>query len=1071
MYIIILYRRERETKTSKTKQHNCKQKRFYIYRYNIDTFTHEKTRNMSGDLKITNRGLSKTWTVDKKHVCAYTGGKVELTKNEEFIVALNSGDVSFLNVSSGQIFTSVQDHIDGSLKERFTCFSVHPNGSEVVTASANMLLRHWVIKKNIINNHDNNNNNNNMDSTSDAESATSGSSSTSITWECKRTWRSTHSLPIMSMAYDSSGTLVATGSNDQSCRVWDVPRGYCTHSFKGQGGNITVVRFHPDSSRLQLFVGTDGSISQQCQLRAFDLGTRKTLATFSDHMSAITSIAFSENGGWVLCSGGRDKVINFYDTRRWKLYKTVPVYESVEAVATVPLGMLDIKESTISNDSMVVAIGGSKGNVRTWLFTEPRNSNENVNKKKHKKYKSMATCIEFGSSADLFVNQQSDGDNVSDASKQYGITSLLCRKYKKQIISVTDEHFFLFWNASNMPKDKMKKCKQIVGYNDEIIDLVFLPSPSSINGNPPRQQESSKIAMTANSDQLRVFDLNTFDCELLYGHTDIVLACDVSPDGMWLASVSKDQTLRLWDISDENHMHCVGVGVGHAEAVGAVTFGKRPSTYDVRSSYTTAYLFSGSKDKTLKSWSIGSFIREHNNNKKKRRNNSSNDEIEAIIQQQIDAKDSKRAHEKDINSLAMSPNDALLASGSQDKTIMLWNAKDLSSVATLRGHKRGIWSVEFSPVDKYCASASGDRTVKLWNITDFTCMKTFEGHMASVLRIRFLSNGMQMMSSGADGLVKLWTIKTGECDNSFDGHDDKVWALGIRSWVVGENESESGAIMMHSQMVSGGGDSVLNVWQDTTIHEAEKEIKLKEERVEKEQELNNYVAKKQYRKAIILTLELNFPYKLRVLLEELLLGEAPKAKITLRGKSILENKKITDRKKGEQMISEIVKTFSEKRLLQWMKYIRQWNTNSRHSILAQYCLSMVLRNFKPEKLMAISPEMKSITEAILAYSDRHFKRIDKLVQQSYLLDHTLSAMNILNGAIGNNKQNVMTIDSASSSSSSSSSSNSSDSSSDEDDPSSDDEKIEDVSIITKKRLVTIENGGRRSKRIKHGAYI
>ena len=47
---------------------------------------------------------------------------------------------------------------------------------------------------------------------------------------------------------------------------------------------------------------------------------------------------------------------------------------------------------------------------------------------------------------------------------------------------------------------------------------------------------------------------------------------------------------------------------------------------------------------------------------------------------------------------------------------------------------------------------------------------------------------------------------------------------------------------------------------------------------------------------------------------------------------------------------------------------------------------MVLRNFKPEKLMAISPEMKSITEAILAY-DRHFKRIDAL-QQSYLLDHT-----------------------------------------------------------------------------------
>merc|ERR1711871_1503802 len=128
--------------------------------------------------------------------------------------------------------------------------------------------------------------------------------------------------------------------------------------------------------------------------------------------------------------------------------------------------------------------------------------------------------------------------------KRYGIISILCRKDKKQIISVTDEHFFLFWNATDMPGAKMEKCKQIVGYNDEIIDLTFLPSPASINGNPPSQLEANKVAMAANSDQLRIFDLSTFDCQLLYGHADIVLACDVSPDGMWLASVSKDQTIR-----------------------------------------------------------------------------------------------------------------------------------------------------------------------------------------------------------------------------------------------------------------------------------------------------------------------------------------------------------------------------------------------------------------------------------------------------------------------------------------------------------------------------------------------
>ena len=41
----------------------------------------------------------------------------------------------------------------------------------------------------------------------------------------------------------------------------------------------------------------------------------------------------------------------------------------------------------------------------------------------------------------------------------------------------------------------MKKCKQIVGYNDEIIDLVFLPIPASTNGHPPPKQETNKALL------------------------------------------------------------------------------------------------------------------------------------------------------------------------------------------------------------------------------------------------------------------------------------------------------------------------------------------------------------------------------------------------------------------------------------------------------------------------------------------------------------------------------------------------------------------------------------------------
>ena len=64
-------------------------------------------------------------------------------------------------------------------------------------------------------------------------------------------------------------------------------------------------------------------------------------------------------------------------------------------------------------------------------------------------------------------------------------------------------------------------------------------------------------------------------------------------------------------------------------------------------------------------------------------------------------------HEKEVNVLAVAPDNSLIASGAADRTIALWNSNDLSKVATLKGHRRGIWSVAFSAVDKVLASASG----------------------------------------------------------------------------------------------------------------------------------------------------------------------------------------------------------------------------------------------------------------------------------------------------------------------------------------------------------------------------
>lgn len=85
---------------------------------------------------------------------------------------------------------------------------------------------------------------------------------------------------------------------------------------------------------------------------------------------------------------------------------------------------------------------------------------------------------------------------------------------------------------------------------------------------------------------------------------------------------------------------------------------------------------------------------------------------------------------QDINGVAVSPNDKLLASGSQDRTAKLWSlagGADLSLLGVFRGHRRGVWAVCFSPVDQVLATSSADGTCKLWSLQDFGCLKVGPG--------------------------------------------------------------------------------------------------------------------------------------------------------------------------------------------------------------------------------------------------------------------------------------------------------------------------------------------------------
>ena len=120
--------------------------------------------------------------------------------------------------------------------------------------------------------------------------------------QCLRTIKA-HNLPILAMAYDPTGTLVATGSTDKTIKVFDILKGHCTHVFRDHQDCIQRLYFHPNIDRLELFSSSDDNT-----IRCFDLRDSECLAVFSQHLSLPTSMDVSDDGH-LLISAGRDKVI------------------------------------------------------------------------------------------------------------------------------------------------------------------------------------------------------------------------------------------------------------------------------------------------------------------------------------------------------------------------------------------------------------------------------------------------------------------------------------------------------------------------------------------------------------------------------------------------------------------------------------------------------------------------------------------------------------------------------------------------------------------------------------------
>lgn len=130
-------------------------------------------------------------------------------------------------------------------------------------------------------------------------------------------------------------------------------------------------------------------------------------------------------------------------------------------------------------------------------------------------------------------------------------------------------------------------------------------------------------------------------------------------------------------------------------------------------------------------------------------------------------------------SIAVSPDERLVAAGDRAGLITIWDTKTGIEVKTLRGHKDYLRDLAFTPNQKWLISASQDQTIRIWDPLSGQTKKMLTGHIAGGNSIALTKDGNTLLSGSADRTIRFWDLETGQMIETVTGHSDEIYKIAI----------------------------------------------------------------------------------------------------------------------------------------------------------------------------------------------------------------------------------------------------------------------------------------------------
>lgn len=412
-----------------------------------------------------------------------------------------------------------------------------------------------------------------------------------------------HTKDINSVAFSPDGKTLASGSGDETIKLWDVESGNELRTLAGHTMPVYSVAFTPDGKTL-----ASGSADKTVKL--WDVETGKEIRTFTGHTAWVTSIAFSSNGRKLAsASGGEGKTIRVWDAVTGELLRsfagqsrvafspddkmiaslgenfTIKFWniETGAEIRTLAAHADGIKSIGFSPDGKTLASGSNDKTIKLW---DVETGNEIRTLRGHAHW---VTSVKFSPHGSTLASGSADhAIKLWDVGSGNEVRTFHGHLNAVHSVSFSPEGGTLASGEGNPSGSVVIKLWDIKTGSEVLI----LRQRAHDNNSPAVFSADNKtLAIPTVNKSIKLWDLATGkELKSLAGHAENAFTAVFSPDSKMLATGSFDKTIKVWEVGTGKELKTLA---GHGDMVLWLEF-----------SADSKRLMSVSGDKIFKLWDL-----------------------------------------------------------------------------------------------------------------------------------------------------------------------------------------------------------------------------------------------------------------------------------------------------------------------------------------------------------------------------------------------------------------------------------------------------------------------------------